>query len=68
MVSGGPFREEDALARVQALELRRQAIAAELEFVQQAIATLQPWSWRSFVFGVSLLPLALLLVVIALVR
>jgi hypothetical protein len=63
-----PFREEDLPARLLALREERNALLQEIARVKTETATLTPWSWKRFLFGLLLLPVSVGIVVLVFVR
>jgi len=63
-----PFREDDAVARIQTLSDQRDALLAELRRLEGEIAKYRPWLWRRFFWGVFLTLGSALFVAIVVVR
>ena len=64
-----PFREGDLESRVDALRLERDNLARSLAvtLAQAKSATSRPWSWWRFLLGACVLPVASVLIALAVV-
>ena len=56
MPAESPFREEDLLARVEALRVERDDFRRTLEVTLAEAASYRPWSWGRFLLGACVLP------------
>jgi len=72
MSTESPFREQDLLARLEALTAERDELsrARALATAREACARRSGWSWWRFLLGVAVLPAAMVLlgVVISVIR
>ena len=70
MSTESPFREQDLLARLEALTAERDELSRALATAREACARRSGWSWWRFLLGVAVLPAAMVLlgVVVSVIR